>query len=64
LLSTIEILAWFGGVVCLVYVGAQYIDATRSSREALERFTELKATQDRTVTPDLTLWSPQRIAAW
>ena len=44
-MSTIEILAWSGGVVCLVYVGAQYIDATRGSREALERFTELKATQ-------------------
>lgn len=64
LLLTVEILAWVGGFVCLVYVGAQYIDGTRGSREALERFTELKATQDRIVAPDLTLWSPQRIAAW
>ena len=64
LLLIVEILGWAAGLVCLVYVGAQYIDGRRGSQEALERFAELQATEKRTESPDLTLWSPQRIAAW
>jgi len=60
----VEILGWAAGLVCLVYVGAQYIDSRRGSKEALERFAELRATEKPTDSPDLTLWSPQRIAAW
>jgi len=60
----VEILGWAAGLVCLVYVGAQYIDGRRGSQEALERFAELRATEKPTDSPDLTLWSPQRIAAW
>jgi sortase A len=63
-LLMVEILGWAAGLVCLVYVGAQYIDGRRGSQEALERFAELQATDKRTESPDLTLWSPQRIAAW
>ena len=64
LLLIVEILGWAAGLVCLVYVGAQYIDGRRGSQEALERFAELRATEKPTDSPDLTLWSPQRIAAW
>ena len=60
----VEILGWAAGLVCLVYVGAQYIDSRRGSQEALERFAELRATEKPTDSPDLTLWSSQRIAAW
>ena len=60
----VEIVGWAAGLVCLAYVGAQYIDGRRSSQEALERFAELRATEKPTDSPDLTLWSPQRIAAW
>ena len=60
----VEILGWAAGLVCLVYVGAQYIDGRRGSQNALARFAELRATEKPTDSPDLTLWSPQRIAAW
>ena len=64
LLLIVEILGWTAGLVCLGYVGAQYIDGRRSSQDALARFAELRATEKPTDSPDLTLWSPQRIAAW
>jgi len=60
----VEILGWAAGLVCLVYVGAQYIDGRRGSQDALARFAERRATEKPTDSPDLTLWSPQRIAAW
>ena len=63
-LLTVEILAWVSGIALLVYVGAQYLDGRRGSREALDRFAELRATEKQPTSPDLTLWSPQRIAAW
>jgi sortase A len=61
---TVEILGWAAGITALVYAGAQYIDGRRSSQEALARFAALKATAKPLSSPDLTLWSPQRIAAW
>ena len=64
LLLIVEILGWAAGLVCLLYVAAQYIDGRRGSQDALERFAELRATGKPTDSPDLTLWSPQRIAAW
>jgi sortase A len=63
-LLTIETVAWVVGLVCLVYVGALYIDGTWGSREAVQRFEDLQAAQKRAVAPDLSLWSAQRIAAW
>ena len=59
-----EALSLVLGVGCLVYVGAHYIDGVLARRVALERFAELRALGRRTDTPELTLWSPQRIAAW
>jgi sortase A len=61
LLRIVEVVAWVAGVMLLVYVGAQYLDGRRGREEALNRFAELKATAN---SPDLTLWSPQRSAAW
>jgi len=52
------------GVACLAYVGVHYIDGMLARRAALDRFAELRALERRTGTPELTLWSPQRIAAW
>jgi sortase A len=60
----VESLCFVLGVGCLVYVGVRYIDGTRASYAAVERFAELKTLARRTETPELTLWSPQRIAAW
>jgi len=64
LLVAVETLAWTSGVMCLVYVSAQYISGIRESHEALQRFASFQTAQSRTGTPDLALWSPQRIAAW
>jgi sortase A len=63
-LLTVEILSWVAGIAAFVYVGAQYLDGRRGSREALDRFAELKAIEKPPESPDLTLWSSQRIAAW
>jgi sortase A len=63
-LWAIEAVAWVVALACLLYVGARYLDSTLGSREALQRFDALQATQEHAPAPDLTLWSPQRIAAW
>jgi sortase A len=60
----VEILSFVLGVGCLVYVGVHYIDGMRARRAALDRFAELRTLARRAETPELTLWSPQRIAAW
>lgn len=60
----IEAGAWIAGFACLFYAGTRHVDATRDVREALQRFDALQAAQARARAPDLTLWSPQRIAAW
>ena len=52
------------GAGCLLYVGVHYVDGVLARRAALDRFAELRALGRRTDTPELTLWSPQRIAAW
>ena len=59
-----ETLSLVLGVACLAYVGVHYVDRVLASRAALNRFAELKTLGTRTGTPELTLWSPQRIAAW
>ena len=60
----VETLSFVLGVGCLVYTGVRYVDGMRASRDALDRFVELRTLARRTETPELTLWSPQRIAAW
>lgn len=60
----VEALSFVLGVGCLVYVGVRYSDGVRASRAALDRFAELRTLERRTGTPELTLWSPQRVAAW
>jgi len=64
LLLPLEALAWATGFICIVYVGVRYIDGVRGSRAALERFADARSAPARPAAPDLTLWSPQRIAAW
>ena len=59
-----ETLSLVAGAGCLVYVAVHYIDGTLASRAALGRFAELRALERRAATPELTLWSPQRVAAW
>jgi sortase A len=59
-----ETLALVLGVGCLLYVGVHYVDGLLARRAALERFAELRALGSRTDTPELTLWSPGRVAAW
>ena len=59
-----EAFAFVLGVGCLAYVGVHYIDGVLARRAALDRFAELRALGRRTDTPELTLWSPQRVAAW
>jgi sortase A len=59
-----EALALVLGVGCLLYVGVHYIDGVLARRAALDRFAELRSLGRRTDTPELTLWSPGRIAAW
>ena len=61
---TAEALSLALGVGCLLYVGVHYVDGWLARRAALDRFAELRALGTRTDTPELTLWSPQRIAAW
>lgn len=59
-----ETLSLLLGVACLVYVGVHYVDGVLARRAAVGRFAELRALETGTATPELTLWSPQRIAAW
>jgi sortase A len=60
----VETLSFVVGVGCLVYVAVRYSDGVRASRVALDRFAELRTLERRAGTPELTLWSPQRVAAW
>ena len=58
-----ETLSLVLGVGCLLYVGVHLIVGMTARRAALDRFAELRAL-GRTDTPELTLWSPGRVAAW
>jgi sortase A len=59
-----EVLSLVLGIGCLAYVGVHWIDGMLARRAALDRFAELRTLGRPTGTPELTLWSPQRIAAW
>ncbi len=61
----VERTAWTFGVVCLVTWGALYIDGAAGARHELERFALLQAAAlEQPPAPDLSLWGPERIAAW
>jgi sortase A len=61
----VERITWTFGTVCLVTCGAVYIEGARGLRHELERFARLQAASlPPTRVPDLSLWDPERIAAW
>ena len=57
----VERLAWAGGLLgILIWAGAGWLGKI-GARTELRRFAELKSA---TLTPDLSLWSPERIRVW
>jgi sortase A len=54
---------WAFGLAGLMMWGAFHLGVARTARHDLERFTTLQARAVE-ATPDLYLWSPQRIQAW
>ena len=61
----IERTAWTVGLVCVVTSGALYIDGTVNARHDLARFAILQAAAlEQPSAPDLSLWGPERVAAW
>ncbi len=56
--------SWALGLVGLMWWGAFHIGVANSTRHDLERFATLQALAAPAGTPDLTLWSPQRVSAW
>lgn len=61
----VERTAWAFAIVCLATCGALYIDGAAGARHELERFALLQAAPlQHTPAPDLSLWDPDRIAAW
>ena len=64
---SVEAVAWLSGVVLLVAGGGRYVEGLAGSRQAIRQFTELRAAGPQpadTADTDLTLWSPERVAAW
>jgi sortase A len=67
-----EVIAWTLGVFFVAVAAWRYIDGVSDSRQAMEDFARQRHQQQFTRAallvnsqpPDLTLWSPQRIAAW
>jgi sortase A len=61
----VERIAWAFGLACLVTCGAEYIDGAAGARHDLQRFALLQAAAlQQPAAPDLSLWDPERIAAW
>jgi hypothetical protein len=57
--------AWGFGLVCVVTCGALCIDAAVSAQYELGRFARLQAAAlGQPPAPDVSLWDPERIAAW
>ena len=57
--------AWGIGLVCIGLWGFLRFEGVSGARYELERFAVLQAsTPLATTTPDLSLWDPERIAAW
>jgi len=64
LLRLAERAAWALGLVGLVWWGAFQAEAVTSTTHDLQRFAELQGLVLEAGTPDQSLWSPQRVAAW
>lgn len=56
--------AWAAAVVCLVVWSAVQIDRAVGRRRAMDRFVRITAPPPYPSTPNTSLWSPERIAAW
>jgi LPXTG-site transpeptidase (sortase) family protein len=59
--------AWTVGVACLVVWIAFYVDRVRGRQRAMDRFVvapPASSSPSYPATPDTSLWSPERIAAW
>jgi len=59
-----ERVCWTIGIVGLISWGSYYAKASILARRDVARFAALKDGPPAGVQPDLTLWSPVRIAAW
>jgi sortase A len=64
LLLLAERTSWALGLVGLVVWGAFHVAVATSARHDLERFAALQVDATRVGTPDQSLWSPNRVAAW
>ena len=64
LLRLAEGATWGLGLAGLVAWGAFHIDAGIDTRHALQLFAEARISAQTAGTPDQSLWSPKRIAAW
>jgi len=61
----VERIAWTCGIVCLVTASALYFHGVTSAHHELARFAILQAaTLEQPSAPDMSLWGPERIAAW
>ena len=57
--------AWTFGIACLVTYGALYVDSSAGARHELARFAILQAAAlEQPSAPDMSLWDPERVAAW
>jgi sortase A len=63
-LRVVERAAWALGLVGLVWWGTFRAEAVTSAANDIERFTELQSLARDGETPDQSLWSPERVAAW
>ena len=60
-----EDLLWAVGIACLACSGTWYVGGAMGRRDALRQFATLEAAaQPNEPTPDVSLWSPERIVAW
>jgi sortase A len=63
LLRLAEYLTWTGGLVGLLWWTTFQIGVATSTRQDLDRFESLRAAAG-SATPDQSLWSTERVAAW
>jgi len=55
--------AWTAGIVCLTAWAGCWVDGVAGRRREMQQFAALQQA-GRSQTPDQSLWSPERIAAW
>jgi sortase A len=57
----LEPLAWIAGAAALIIWAVGMVSSAGAARQEIKRFATLRAASE---SPDLSLWSPQRIRAW